>query len=135
MVKPLPDPHTAGRPPARTKERKIDAHGPGLAWVKRGLSFVTEGLDYLDAFYDAIEGAPKRPMSPEAKARYLYAHWQDVDMAKAMQNLAANAIEDYVIGKAQKTTKDALINAVKRLKLGTGFRTPGTGPSRMVDFL
>lgn len=138
VVRPLPGPHVRRPPGKREKERKIDAPTDGLAyWGRKAIGAITEGLDFVDAFYDALPDRYRLPWaaSPEQKMRALYRHWDRVQMGEAIANLAYNHVEDMVIGKAQKATKEALKKAVEDLKLGPRFRIPGTGPSRMVDFL
>lgn len=88
------------QPPGKgTKERKVRATG-NFAWANAALGAaanIYEDVkfyrDILDAWYNAIPGAPKG-LSPAEKAAYIYRHINELDVHQAVMNvLAAVAFE------------------------------------------
>lgn len=113
-------PHTAP-PGPRTKEKK-GGLPPGMSAIWNAIGFGTEGLDFISAVYDAGSAASKieyrekhgiprgkgRPLTPDEKARYLWEHWDDIDVRKAIQNVLREQLSDAVTGGlAQGVTKTA----------------------------
>ena len=86
-------------PPPGEKERKVTIRsvaGVGLTIVDA----IGEGLDMLDALYDALpRDLKRRGLTPQEKARDLYRHWDKVDISTAIKNLARNGLIDYAFGQ------------------------------------
>lgn len=83
------------------KERKFtlrQSMGEGLYLT---IGAITETLDVLDAFYDALprhlRGRGK--LTPQQKAALVYRHFQHLDIAKVLENIATDQVEDFVIGR------------------------------------
>lgn len=100
------------RPPGRNeKERKFVGAINRRSALGKALNFVTEGLDILNALWDALpDGAQTKKKGvvtrPDQKLRDLYDNWEQVDWDRAFDNIIENQVEDYVLGKAgQKLAK------------------------------
>lgn len=117
-LRPRGEPHVNKKPEENTRERKIQV-SPKVMWLLRRAHDLTEGLDFLDALYEALPpqyrtdrsgrtrlGArigPNRPYAtPMDKARSLYRNWDRVNVPAAMRNLAQNQIIDIVLGRANQ---------------------------------
>lgn len=103
------------------KERKGEIGGGREgAWVIGWAMAVTEFVDLIDAFWDALPGWNKskwkdgRLIRPAAgpglihgyteigqKFLDLYRHWSTVDMERAIENIVINQIEDAIIGRME----------------------------------
>jgi len=109
---PRPEPRSAPRPVDR--EAKLnDTSGrfaSGFARIAGGLSEVG---DFVDALWGALPASARspasRPMRPgylpgdrptTPKIRDLYDHWDEIDWRIALLNLAANEVEDRIVGRA-----------------------------------
>lgn len=122
-VRPSPSPGPSQglrRPPGRrTKERKVTAKSLMGTPLWRAIGALTEGIDFIKAFHDALPpGCKKRfkrlkggnrvkavgrtSHAPQRMLQDLYRCWDDVDMNKAFENLAKNYFEDLAIGKANR---------------------------------
>lgn len=133
--------HRSKPPEKGTKEKKTIARGglPGeiLGWV-------TEAGDFVDALHDALPKwdqaggtwVPKQgegrhngywlKPSLEKKARAVWNHWDAIDPAKALENLALNQLEDMALGKLGKAAQKASKGWLDQLGRPVGF---GTGPT------
>lgn len=135
-TKPHPQkPDHENKPPGPgRKERKFKLALPSGALASI-YGFVGETGDFVDAFHDALpEGCKAKPVKledgpREARFRYnlrrgsqkreyrqpstlekmeaLYNCFQNLDLPKALENLALNQIEDYALGKVGQITAKA----------------------------
>lgn len=112
------------QPKPGEKERKVRSNVPGLFQILRRMRdaayATTEGLDMLDAFYEAL---PKQYQvakpRPQDKAKMLYRHWEKVDLNQALLNLIQNHVEDALVGRL---SRDAQREATRRgIILGPAF--------------
>lgn len=117
----------------KEKERKMKMP-MGAGFALRIVNFATEGVDFLDAFYDALPpdkkkktkgGQIMRNVTPQEKARRLYKNFNDLDIPQALKNLAANQAEDAFYGKIGNKLKQASKAAQPHGNIPIGF---GTGP-------
>lgn len=128
---------TDRRPPHRgEKERKlILSLAPGHP-VARGLGYATEGLDLIEAFYDALpekirqrEWARDGFTTPQDKLRVLYEQWDKLppDYWKdVLNNIIQNEVEDQIIGRTSKAQVKAQAKAGwKGRPVGSGSGTGG----------
>lgn len=133
---PSPAPPHVRRPPVKgEKERK-----PGRD-VKRAIDPIvgpiTEAVDAIDAVYDALPwsvrkqvyrkcraggGQPRECMTPQKKLKVIYDNAHRLDMAKVVENLAKNHLEDRVIGELSR-------RADKNLRDRGWHDTFGRGPT------
>lgn len=115
---PAPEPNTAPRthtlsPPVKrgdsgTKERKTRL-SPAISAILKGVSKATEGVDFVNALYDALPPQyrpryrktkhEKRAVTPQEKMKALWENADKIDISEAIENLISNQIEDYVYGK------------------------------------
>lgn len=109
---PRPHPHVLRKPPPGTRERKVRI--TAAVGVLKGLGIITEGLDVVNALYDALPDAFKvkgKRSNQIERMQALYDHWDEVVLTEAVKNLLVNHIEDKVIGglsgAAQKSFADS----------------------------
>lgn len=112
---PNTQPHVARPPRPGTAERKVRVDRLTM-WLLHRAHDISEGLDFLDALYDALPreyrtsfsgrtrnnariGANRPYATPLDKARDLYRNWDKVDLPLAVKNIAYNALEDAVLGR------------------------------------
>lgn len=101
------------RPDKHTKERKFALTVSGIGRLILGS--VTEGFDTVSAIFDALPLALRQKLwaqnggylSPIDKALAIYRYFDQVDMAKAVQNLTYEQLEDYVYGRIGQITAKA----------------------------
>lgn len=97
------------RPPRKhEKEKKIHVRTvAGGAWAI--INMFTEGLDFLDVVWEALpkKDRTKGRPTPYDKARDIYDHFDQIDIAKAIENYINNQIEDYVYGMIGKQVAKA----------------------------
>lgn len=109
------------RPPGKNKKEDKRFAGGISGAVNKPLRYLaklawatTEGLDLLDAVYDAL---PKRyrvryqkgkPISPQQKAEAIYENWEHVDKTKMLLNIGANQVEDAIMGNANARANEVL---------------------------
>lgn len=111
------NPHTNKKPKRGEKERKVKSPVVGILWGAMGT--VTEGMDALDAAYDALpksvknEKPPKylwgdkegtaqwrrEQNTPQAKAWKLWRNFDDMDVEKFARNMVRNHVNDMMWGK------------------------------------
>ena len=98
------------RPPKGTKERKIKGNGL-LRLFGKGLSTYSEVGDFIESLWDAL---PERYQTEDAhlgeKMMDLYENINELDIAKAVENLIKNEIEDRIVGKLIGKTTDTFGN-------------------------
>ena len=112
---PRPNPeHQPARPPKRTKERKFKLAIAGIPAMV--VNVVTEGIDVIDAFYEALLESPEFQtwydfevyyrdapslygLTPQEKADLIYRHFDKLDVGEVLTSLAANQLEDMVYGR------------------------------------
>lgn len=87
------------RPPGKgEKERKLRPKGTRA--ILRFANFVSEGVDLMDAIYWAL---PKKYTSSKhngtQRAEQLWKHFDEVDLNKALENIAINEWQDRIFGK------------------------------------
>lgn len=95
------------RPPGRgEKEKKMKARtNVGLV-----LEALAEGADFVDAIYKSIPGKYRRwkgrdgkwrdsAITPQDKIKFIWTHFERVDVADALTNLVENEAEDQGIGR------------------------------------
>lgn len=95
---------------------------------------LTEGVDAVDALYDALpdEVKPhigrhvKKTVQPHIKAKLVYRHFDKIDVQEAIINLIENEIEDRVIGYFGNKAKQGAKISRPHGDLPIGF---GTGPA------
>lgn len=135
---PAPSTHTLAPPnstmppntPVREKEVKAKMTA-GQAMAIKLVSSTTEGLDLMNAIYDAIPNQhrprfgntpyEKRNLTPSEKARAIYDNAGHIDMAKMAQNIAIENIEDKFYGSFGKLGGQA--SKRQGLLYGGGFNT------------
>ena len=98
----------SSRPPKREKEVKHKLPTAAVHILK-AVSAVTEGLDFVDALYEALpsEYRPryrktkheKLNVTPHEKVKALLEHGENIGIYDAISNLVSNQIEDYTFGK------------------------------------
>lgn len=102
-----PKPEPRKRPPGE-KERKGQAERfPG--WFSNFMQYLTESDDWLDAAIGAVPDGWSRFLRESGgarntveKAKFVFRHWQDIDLDEFMVNALANQFEDWLIGKLKK---------------------------------
>lgn len=103
-------------PPKGTKQKKIAVAGAAspIARIVLNIGRVTEGLDALDAIYQALpEGLRKRQQamrhgkdpSPTGKLELLFNNLGKLDGKQAIENLINEQIQDTAIAKANRVGK------------------------------
>lgn len=112
---PRTEPHVDRPSPPGDRERKVRVPRQ-IMWLLHRAHDISEGLDFLEALYDALPkqyrtsfsgrtrnnariGANKPYATPFDKARDLYRNWDKVDLPLAIKNIAKNAVEDAVLGR------------------------------------
>lgn len=113
-AEPLPVAHTLGKPKSGDKESKVKLEWAG--GVLRIANTVTEGLDVIDAIYDALPSQFKpryngtrfvlRNPTPQQKLAALYEHWEEVDLPEAFRNLTYNEMQDRFFGALGRRARD-----------------------------
>jgi len=101
--------HARKRPPSGVKERKVRINLRGALGV---VGLVTESLDWLNALYDALPDEYKvkgKRSNQIERGQAVFDHFDKIDIAKAIQNLLINHIEDKVIGKLSQKAADAAV--------------------------
>lgn len=103
-----PSTHVNARPKPNEKERKVrPLSGSVYRVIARALSHVTEGLEIVDAFWDALpEKFRKRemakrhgkPPNSQEKLRQIWLHWDQINLNEAIDNIVKNELEDRVFG-------------------------------------
>lgn len=102
VVAPLPR-----RPPPRgTKEKKAGVNGVAYRILRAALA-VTEGLDLLDAIWNALPDHMQTGRSPQAKIADIWNNLGSLDMTDVVLNIVKNDLEDRVIGGINARAGDA----------------------------
>ena len=106
---------TARQPRKNTKERKVTVRTvSGRLWA--ALNLFTEGLDFVDVLWESIpkedRTQPRRnprtgevyPVGVDDRLWDIYDHWDEIDIAVALENFINNQVEDFVYGQAGMAT-------------------------------
>lgn len=96
------------KPPGEGKERKFYSKSKKLALLlQRLMHSYTEGLDFLNALWDAMPDHIKnrKGLTPGQKAELIYKHFNEMDLQQAVLNLIANHLVDAVLGRMMKAAK------------------------------
>jgi len=129
---PPPPEHQYRPPPRRAKEIKLKARG--FFAFKKAFGTFTEGHDFVGALHDALPAECRRSRTWQDKKgkwhrklmssmlRDLWNCSNQIDIAKAAYNLAANQVEDYVIGRISRQ----LNNSTGAMFGSTGVQGAGT---------
>lgn len=101
------------QPPKKNEKERKSRVQKGASVVLAGGYAVTEGVDFIEALYDGVmtpwghmrsalpeQFKQKSALSPQAKAKLLYEHWDKIDLQQALFNLAANQVIDLAVGSA-----------------------------------
>lgn len=131
---PKPARRFARKPPGPgEKEVKLRATLPaGVLAIQKAGHAVTEGLDLLDSFYDALpktvrsagvfKGGKWWKVSPQEKVRVIWNNFDQLDWDKVIKNLAKNEIEDRILGRANASADRALTRSpIGRINRGIAF--------------
>lgn len=98
------------------KERKIVVSASKLA-IGRAAGTVTEGVDALDAIYEALPKAMRdkarasrhgKDPRVTVKLRMVYDHFDQVDLRQAVRNLLENQVEDWFYGQLGQRAQEGL---------------------------
>ncbi len=108
-VQPRPNPHRWQRPARGTKENKA-RFGPVLSFIWRSMGQITEGIDLIDALYEALPKRRKvqayklkgRQPNPIEKMGLLYDYIDELNVGKAIKNVIKQEIEDRILGEFGK---------------------------------
>lgn len=116
------------RPPGRgTKERKAGLP-PWAAAIWHGVGPITEGVDLVNAVYEALPRRIKveaynkygRQPTPQEKLMLIYNNIGKLNVGKAVTNIVENQVEDFVIGKFGKALGQASRNSGRPIGYGAG---------------
>jgi hypothetical protein len=88
-----------------------------LAAIRRGIGHATEVFDVIEALHDALPEKCQRWASIESQIDALISCGNQLDVGKALLNLAANEAEDRLIGRASRAGSQGRIDL--------GFYGPG----------
>lgn len=93
---------SGSKPPAPNEKEKKWSAKVGPSWLARIFGEATEAKDIIDAFYQSlpkdVRKKYKRNPPPQDALRALYDHAEQIDLQRAIELLAINAIEDSVVG-------------------------------------
>lgn len=102
-----PNPHfgaVAGSNPARPsgpRDRKMRGSTKALAILAEIAHTGTEAVDVVEALYDALPAQYRLKRSTQTqRARAVAQHWDRVDVAKALNGILYNGIEDAIVGRS-----------------------------------
>lgn len=141
---PPPSVHENAPPSRGEKERKTVANLRSGSLLGTLVGHVTEGLDFLEAVFDAlppefkpgwykIHGKGGKEIwvkrwqaSPQQMADALWEHFGELDINAAIYNLIANQLEDAFYGKLGKRAQQLAGPLLEQLGRPVGF---GTGPA------
>ena len=117
------DPHQL-LPPGKAPEKKKDFD---TGWLGKAYGKLTEAADVLECAEKALPaGIPRAPNQLHKRWQRIFDNWEKVDPMKMAGCLAANAVEDTIIGKANAMANKGLASARRRGYLGHG-RARGIG--------
>jgi hypothetical protein len=114
------------RPPPGDREKKFIANLNNNSGLGRLIGAITEGLDLLDAFHDALPDNCKQGTTPQGKALDLFNCYDQIDGETALKNILGNQAEDAVLGALGSAAADAYNNNPYNPGFATG---PATGPA------
>lgn len=110
--------HVNAKPPPGAKERKLKSKWGAVA-ARIGFNAITELGDFVGALHDALPKDLRRSRTWRGKdgkwhkrrldsmLRDLYNGWEHLDLNMAINNVLANSVEDYVIGRTNQTLNRA----------------------------
>lgn len=114
--------------PRSEKERKIKL-SPAFIIMLKAASATTEGIDFVNALYDALPDEAKvkfrdtehvlRSATIQQKLQALYDGADKLDIPQAFQNLIQEQFQDYVYGKIGKASGE--VSKAAGLNYGAGF--------------
>lgn len=128
-----PPPHVKEPPGPGVKEKKFSTAFRGVLPVLMDVS--GETMEFVDCAFNALGGKEKAIaegygtgeygtfVSPQARAAYVYRHWQDMrpeDFVSFVGCVAANQLEDKAIGWLQKQKARGLLDAFEKY----GYNVP-----------
>lgn len=114
-------PPAAKRPPRREQDKKGSAQR-AVARIAAAAFAVTEYADLVDSLIGAL---PDRlqdaaPTKLHERSLFLAEHFREMDVAKAIENVIVNQIEDRIVGKISALGEGALKNTFG----ATSYRLP-----------
>lgn len=124
---PVAPPGAPLKPPGpKVKERKIRMGGYGA--VNAVVSAATEGVDFLEALWDALPRNRQtrekgKKTTPQQKALDLYRGWPDIDVAAAIKNVVVNELKDRAIGTIGQAVRKAAQRSRPHGNLPIGYQT------------
>lgn len=143
-------PRPAGRRPPRrnVRERKIMSRAQRVSLaIVRAVDNISEKAEIVDAFFRALPEETQKRWSKgrnsrgpidqfgqygidgaDWKLQALWHNWHKVDMAKAVKNMAKNALEDQIIGAYHKR-----IPASMSFSVGEFLKDMGIEPEKFVS--
>lgn len=108
-------------PGEREKKGRVRG-GIGLALADVAGKYLGESKDFIDAVYGALPRSQQRAdfrengykrLTPQQKAKSLWDHAGDIDVAKAAENVAKNELQDRAFGWIGSRTKQAVGKAAE----------------------
>lgn len=121
------------RPPGKG-DRKVRIRGLLLAGY-HVINFLTEQNDFITALWNALprryqrwDGPKGKAPTPYDKAKAIFTHLDQVDVAKAVENVVNNWIEDFVYGNLGRSAA-----AGNQLTGGQGAGTALSGPGKILQ--
>lgn len=119
-------------PPPNEKEAKLRTIRGAVAIVQKAFQGLTEGLDFLDSFHEALpkkfqakarfnDGRWWNP-SPQSKVEAVWENFDQLDWNDVIKNLAMNEVEDRILGRANAKV-DQFLNRtpIGRITRGVAF--------------
>lgn len=104
-----PGGHHVAPPPKGTKEQKRKMGSGALAAVMAAVNGITEGVDLLNALYNALPSNLRwyynegrwwqKNRTPQDKAKALWDNLDQLDLSSALQNIVREQIGDLVAGR------------------------------------
>jgi hypothetical protein len=134
-------PHVSAPPGPGVKERKANHKAAWRLLIMRGINFVTESKDALDAIWDALPDEYKtgyfklhgkhgrvywkrrRKASPQDKMKDLYRHYDKIDISDALKNLLVEQLKDAAYGKFGEARKRQARGMLDRLGRPVGLES------------
>lgn len=118
-------PHVSEPNPPGEKQRKPRAKAGIVGSILNGIGSMDEMRQFIDALYKALPNKRvwfkgrdgkwhMRDFYPWEKAEKIYMHFDELDMGKALSNLAKNELQDRLFGYAGNQLKRGLRNAADR---------------------